>query len=167
MAPSGLPRVRSGTARIDLTGIASSTWRYSSIRENASDSALRAPTLTPSATAHTAGTNTTSDAMSCRAARPPLSCATRIERTPTSIRTDMMPTLSAILQARWEHRCPHCSTFCSRGALSPGWGRASGSVKKNVLPTPTALSTQMRPPWTSTIPLAIDSPRPVPPRADR
>ena len=37
-----------------------------------------------------------------------------------------------------------------------------GSVNENVLPWPGSLSTQMRPPWYSTISLQIGRPRPVP-----
>src|SRR5690606_30752497 len=39
----------------------------------------------------------------------------------------------------------------------------SGSVKRNVLPCPGALSTQTWPPWASTSRLTIESPSPVPP----
>ena len=38
----------------------------------------------------------------------------------------------------------------------------SGSENENVLPVPSSLSTQMRPPWCSTISLQIGRPRPVP-----
>ena len=38
----------------------------------------------------------------------------------------------------------------------------TGSVKENVLPLPGSLSTQMRPPWYSTISLQMGRPRPVP-----
>ena len=40
--------------------------------------------------------------------------------------------------------------------------QASGSEKKKRLPRPGSLSTQMRPPCASTMPRAIDSPRPTP-----
>ena len=42
---------------------------------------------------------------------------------------------------------------------------AVGIVKKKVLPRPGALSTQMRPPWASTMPLTMGSPSPAPPRS--
>ena len=42
-----------------------------------------------------------------------------------------------------------------------------GSEKAKVLPFPEALFTQMRPPWASTIPFAIASPSPAPPRRFR
>ena len=38
-----------------------------------------------------------------------------------------------------------------------------GRAKLKVLPLPTALSTHIRPPWASTIPLEILNPRPAPP----
>ena len=42
----------------------------------------------------------------------------------------------------------------------------AGSVKKNVLPSPGADSTQMRPPWRSTIRRQVASPIPVPANSD-
>ena len=41
-------------------------------------------------------------------------------------------------------------------------GRCSGSENENVLPCPSSLSTQIRPPWCSTISRQIGRPRPVP-----
>src|SRR5512132_1338482 len=70
-------------------------------------------------------------------------------------------------------------------ALQPvrraGWGRATSSsiappsgsctrgiVNENVVPTPTSLSTEMCPPWASTMPLTMYSPSPAPaPRVAR
>jgi len=43
-----------------------------------------------------------------------------------------------------------------------GFGRATGIVKKKVLPWPTSLSTQILPPCASTIPFTMKRPRPVP-----
>src|SRR5262249_39642900 len=43
-------------------------------------------------------------------------------------------------------------------------GAAIGRVKKKRLPTPSSLSTQTPPPWASTMPFAMNSPRPVPSR---
>src|ERR1700735_5299147 len=40
---------------------------------------------------------------------------------------------------------------------------SSGTEKENFDPAPTSLSTQRRPPCTSTMCLAMESPRPVPP----
>ena len=40
-----------------------------------------------------------------------------------------------------------------------------GRVKLKVLPLPTTLSAQMRPPWASMMPLAMLRPRPAPPEA--
>src|SRR5205085_12063565 len=50
-----------------------------------------------------------------------------------------------------------------RLALSGSPTFAAGTLKWNVLPWPGTLSTQMRPPCCSTMPLQITSPRPVPP----
>ena len=47
-------------------------------------------------------------------------------------------------------------------AVAPA-GMARGRVKKKVEPWPSALSTRMRPPWASTMCLAMARPRPVPP----
>ena len=52
-----------------------------------------------------------------------------------------------------------------RGAAT-GERHRAGSVKKNVLPTPTAVSTQILPPCASTMPLAMNRPSPVPPPAE-
>jgi len=41
-------------------------------------------------------------------------------------------------------------------------GTESGTLKKNRLPRPGALSTQMRPPCASTMPRAMESPSPTP-----
>ena len=56
------------------------------------------------------------------------------------------------------------SDASSRGAWPDAAARASvvGSEKEKVLPRPTSLSTQMRPPWCSTISLQMGRPRPVP-----
>jgi hypothetical protein len=53
-----------------------------------------------------------------------------------------------------------------RGAHALGTGSAStGTVKKNVDPFPGSLSTQIRPPCSSTNFLVMLSPRPVPPNS--
>ena len=50
-----------------------------------------------------------------------------------------------------------------RLARSTRWPRRSTIVKWNVLPLPTSLSTQIRPPISSTSRVEMASPRPVPP----
>lgn len=44
-----------------------------------------------------------------------------------------------------------------------GYAVASGSVNENSEPSPGLLATRICPPWASTMPLAIASPRPAPP----
>src|SRR5579862_5081740 len=46
--------------------------------------------------------------------------------------------------------------------LGSSTSTATGMVNENVLPDPTSLSTQMRPPCASTMPLAMERPSPVP-----
>lgn len=46
--------------------------------------------------------------------------------------------------------------------IASGDAEATGSVKRKVEPSPGVLSTQMRPPWASTRPLQMASPRPAP-----
>lgn len=55
-------------------------------------------------------------------------------------------------------------TFDQWRETAPLVTRAVGIVKKNVLPWPLVLSTQTRPPWASTIPLTMGSPKPAPER---
>ena len=54
----------------------------------------------------------------------------------------------------------------SMATASAGYGvrgGASGSVNENSVPVPCWLATLIRPPWASTMPLAIARPRPAPP----
>ena len=59
-----------------------------------------------------------------------------------------------------QHTSYQCTTY---GALSPS-GRPFGIEKKKVEPLPKVLSTQIRPPCASTMPLVIGSPSPAPRR---
>ena len=58
--------------------------------------------------------------------------------------------------------CPGLVRDSLTGVSSAGFDRARGTVKENLVPRPTSLSTPIRPPCASTIPLAIASPRPEP-----
>src|SRR5439155_9165966 len=51
----------------------------------------------------------------------------------------------------------------AHGQLVGPAGGASGSVNENSAPEPFRLATAIRPPWASTMPLAIARPRPAPP----
>src|SRR5262249_50660119 len=52
----------------------------------------------------------------------------------------------------------------TRSAVPACSGKALGIVKENVVPFPGVLSTQIRPPWASTMPLVMGSPSPAPSR---
>ena len=68
-------------------------------------------------------------------------------------------------QARREALDPlHAHANPQSGRVSQVYsGNLFGMVKLNLLPCPTTLSNQIRPPWASTIPFAMLNPKPAPP----
>ena len=88
--------------------------------EGCSQRGAERPNLVANARAQTIGANTSSDAISWRATMPPLSCAMRMENTPTSILAVMMPMLSA------------STTRAVRTAM-PVYGRSGTGLKRGDL----------------------------------